>query len=324
MSSSLTLKSIAPHDFTLTLDVQAYFETEYDVQTIFEKGYARPLCLETRDVLSVSTFNGDPDDPEFEVWFPHEALTSAEQDEALAILGRILGTELDTAGFLAKVEGDDVLEPLALEHYGFKRLARANFYEDALRRLAHSRISHEPTRKRMVQDVRKAWGTAWTWEGETYYSYPRPDVMADVEPQALRDIGLSLRKGEYITGLAKHVVDNPNFLQEMETCDPDEFLDRAESIRGIGPSLAQMLLLSRGSAHGVLRTRLVKGEDKGLRAWIFPKFGTKKKGVTHEQARAILERFEGYEALATSYFYFDWMNEELRKKHEKSEAQSHS
>jgi DNA-3-methyladenine glycosylase II len=317
---SLILPSIAPHDFTLALDVQHYFEAEYDVQMIFDAGYARPLSLETRDVLSVSRFNGDPDQPEFEVWFPQETLTPKEEREALDVLGRILGTTLDTSGFIKKVQGDEVLEPLVMEHYGFKRLARANFYEDALRRIAHSRISHDPTKKRMVQDIRKSWGTAWTWEGVTYYGYPRPEVLAEVEPQALRELGLSLRKGEYITGLAKHVTDNPDFLAHMETCEPEDFLERALGIRGIGPSLAQMLLLSRGSSHAVLAERLVKKQDKGLRAWIFPRFGVDVNEATKAQTLDILARIEGYEALTTSYVYFDWVNEELRKKHEKDSS----
>ena len=309
----ITLPSLAPHDFWLTLDVLDYFEAEYDPEIIDAQGFVKPLTLSTRDVLTISEFNGDVQAPAFTVSFPDQDLTLAELEEVRAQLSRVFGAGIDTQAYLDKIKGDEVLEPLAMEHYGFKRLARASFYEDTIRRVVHSRISHGPTKKRMLKDVRAGWGSAWQWEGVDYWAYPRPEVLAQVDPKDLRELGISTRKGEYITGLARLITDGELSLQELEQCSPQRFLELASGVRGIGPSIAQLLLLQRDRPDAIFPPREVKGQEKGMRKWIFPKFGLDPDTATAEQAAGVLARMEGFEALASSYFYYDWVSTQLAR-----------
>jgi hypothetical protein len=193
---SFDLHSRPPHDFWLTLDVGEFFEKEYDAVEIFEGGFARPLRLSTRDVLAVIRWNENPEEPIFDVDVPdQDGLSSDEETDARKQLGRVLGTDLDVQAFAEHVEDDPELAPIVKKHLGFKRIARADFYEDAIRYVIHTRISDLPTAKRMVQDVCKTWGHAFEWRGRSYYCYPRPEVLAAVEPDAFREYGVSRRRG---------------------------------------------------------------------------------------------------------------------------------
>ena len=304
---TLEIRSTAPHDFYMSLDVDEYFEAEYEPMDIFRTGYARPLTLSDRNVLAVIDWNEDPEAPVFRVDFPGTSLSADEEDQAREAVARMLGTELDLEGFYERVEGDDILGPLIEEHYGFRRLSLANFYQDAIRSIIHTRISHGPTRKRMVQDVREAYGEAFEFRGTTYYSYPRPDVLQTIDPVAFRDYGVSKRKGEYITGMAKDIVDGRLDLRQMESVDPDEFYRRAQEIRGIGPSTAQSLMLRRNRSDAVFPSHKSNGKEKGIRRWILMSYGLDPHDTSEEDWQALRDRWRGYEALVSQYFYYDWV-----------------
>ena len=315
------LASKATHDFTLTLDVEDYFEKEYDAEEIMEGGFARPLRLEERDVLVVGRFNEDPEEPGFELSLPEQ--DSADEDEErqiLAAFGRVIGSNLDYDAFAAKVADDPVVGPKASRHHGFKRLSRADFYEDAIRLVIRTRIAHEKTKKKMVAAVREAYGTAFEWRGRTYYAYPRPEVLAGVEPEDLKSHGLSLRKGEYITGLARLVRDGELDLDEMESADPQTFVDTAVGIRGIGPSSAQFLMLRRNRSDALFMNRDDPGASGSLLRWFLPHYDVDPKEATSEQVDEVLERWEGFEAMVSHVFYYDHVIAELEKAHAKAAA----
>jgi 3-methyladenine DNA glycosylase/8-oxoguanine DNA glycosylase len=309
------LSSKPPHDFTLTLDVTEYFEEEYDVEEIVEGGFARPIRLPERDVLVVATYNDDPDAPGFALTLPDQDAPDADEQAAiLAAMGRVLGSELDYDAFIEAVADDPHLGSISLRHAGFKRLSRADFYEDAIRLVIRMRIAHEKTKRKMVRAVREAYGTTFQWRGRAYYAYPRPEVLAEVDPADLRAHGLSRRKGEYITGLAKMIVDGELDLAALEEASPTEFHETALGVRGIGPSSAQFLMLRRNRSDAAF----MDADDPssgGLLRWFLPRYGIDPKEADPEAVAEVLGRWEGFEAMVSHTFYYDHVMAELEKAH---------
>lgn len=303
----MDIRSKPPHDFYLTLDVDDYFELEYDPMEIFREGFAKPLSLADRDVLSVIHWNEDPDDPVFHVEFPQHDLSEEERQEASRAIRRIVGADLDLQGFYDRVEDDEVLGPIVEEHWGFKRLSRANFYEDAMRSIIQTRISHGPTKKKMVRDVRESWGQSFVYRDTTYFAYPRPAALADVDPEEFREYGVSKRKGEYITGMAREIVDGELELEEMEEMPAEEFYERAMAIRGIGPSTAQSLMLRRNRPDAFFPSHKSGGKEKGIRRWLLMSYGMDPHETPEEEWQALHDRWRGFECLVSQYFYFDWI-----------------
>ncbi len=306
----------APHDFYLTFDVVDYFDAEHDdFESIFETGLVRPLTLADRDVLSVIHFNGDPESPEFDVSFPGYELSEDELSEAEAQVRRIVGADLDLGALMEQAGDDPLLGPLMTEHYGFRRVARANLWEDAFDDIIRTRISHRPTAKRMAQDVRKAYGTHFEFNGKDYYAYPRPSAILGADPEQWRDDwGISRRKAQYVTGLAQEIVDGVTKLEDLEALDPDAFYERIQQVKGIGPSTAQELMLKRGRPDASFPSNEKKGQEKGLRRWIMYSYGLDPDSTSEKQFQSITKAWRGYEALAISFLYINYvMNEKAKK-----------
>lgn len=307
----MRIESNPPHDFALTLDVDDYFEFEYDPMELYRHGYAKPLRLADRDVLAVVGWNENIDDPVFGVEFPQHELSEAEREEARFQIRRILGADIDLRAFYDCVADDRVLAPIVEKHRGFKRLSGADFYEDAIRSIIGTRISHDPTKKRMVQDVRETWGTAFTYRDTTYFAYPRPEVLADADPEMFREYGVSKRKGEYIVGLARDVADGQLDVRAMEEAPPDDFYQRALEIRGIGPWTAQALSLRRNRPDASFPSHRSDGREKGMRRWLLRSYDMEPDETSEQQWQALRSRWKGFEALVSQYLYFDHQMQQL-------------
>jgi DNA-3-methyladenine glycosylase II len=313
MGSNWTIKSIPPHDFYLCLDVDQYFDFEHDPEQIFEKGFTRPIPVNGRDVICTIMFNGDPEKPEFHI-ISTESLTPAETNEANKSISRILGTDLDLRPLYDQASGDSVLGPLLNSLYGLKRLSRANFFEDALNRIIVAQIRHKPTAKKMVYNVREAYGVRLEYEGGTISAWPRAPRLVSADPVAMKKHGLSLRKGEYVTGLADELVSGRVSLGQMESLAPADFYARAKAIRGIGPTTAQDLMMFRNRPDAVFPSEIDKGEEKGLRRWIIYSYGGDPDRTSETDFQKMTRNWKGFESCALEFLFVNWVLSEKKKK----------
>ncbi len=324
------IPSHPPHDFFLCLDVDSYFDYEHNPESIFDRGFTRPVPLRNRDILVTVFFNGDVEAPEFTVK-AHESLSDREQAEADAVLRRILGTDLDIAPFYDQAADDPVLSPMFAELYGLKRLSRANFFEDAVNRIIQTQIKHKPTARKMVYEVRSAYGTRLESDDRIVPAWPRPERMNAADPAAMKRHGLSLRKGEYLAGLAEELLHGrlskpnsearagaglePNSYQTLESIEsmpPRELYDLLVAVRGIGPTTAQDLILFRNRTDGWFAGHVERGREKTVRRWIILSYGDDPDNCSEERFQEMIHRWKGYEAVALEHLYVNWILSEKR------------
>lgn len=314
-----TITSTPPHDFFLCLDIDQYFDMEHDPLAIFEQGFTRPVPLEERDVLVTIRFNGDVESPEFNIT-AHDSLSAKEKETATSVIRRILGCDIDLRNLYNNAENDPVLAPKIQEFYGLKRISRANFFEDALNRVIQTQISHKPTAKKMVYGVREAYAQRLEGQSGPVASWPRPFQLAGADPESMKKHGLSLRKGEYIVGLAHEVMSGNLNLNELEDLGSDEFYERVCSIRGIGPTTAQDLMLYRPRTDATFPSRIEKGEERGLRYWIIRSYGGNPHKTSENQFQKLINNWHGNEAIALEYLFVDWVVSEKRRQLEKKKS----
>lgn len=307
-----TIPSVAPHDFFLCLDIDSYFDHEHDPMQIFETGFTRPIPVDDRDVLVNVRFNGDLEQPEFAI-STQENLTSIEIDTATTVLRRILGCDIDLKPLYAAAAGDPVLEPKFQELYGFKRLARANFFEDAVNHIIQTQIAHKPTARKMVYGVREGYGQRLDGQGGPIASWPRPQQLIGADPASMKKYGLSLRKGEYIVGLAHEIISGALDPVEIESMSPQAFYERVCKVRGIGPTTAQDLMLYRSRTDAFFPSRLEKGEERGIRYWIIRSYGANPSTTSEAEFQKMIICWSGFEATALEYLFADWILNEKRK-----------
>lgn len=307
-----TIPSIAPHDFFLSLDVDQYFDHEHDPMLIFEQGFTRPIPAGDRDYLMTIHFNGDVEAPLFTVSCS-ENISEDEKAAADKAIRRILGCDLDLKPLYEHAADDPVLAPKIHEFYGHKRIARANFFEDAVNRIIQTQISHKPTAKKMVYGVREAYGTRLDGASGPISAWPRPHQLAGGDPEAMKRYGLSLRKGEYVVGLAHEFLSGNLILDEIETMAPDVFYDTIVKVRGVGPTTAQDLMLFRNRPEAVFPSKIDKGTETGLRYWIIYSYGGDPSNTTEEQFQEMIAAWKGNESLALEYLFINWVVGEKRK-----------
>ncbi|MGM0738555.1 MAG: DNA-3-methyladenine glycosylase family protein [Bacteroidota bacterium] len=333
------IPSRPPHDFFLCLDVDSYFDYEHNPESIFDHGFTRPVPLKHRDILVTVFFNGDAEAPEFSVK-AHEPLSDSDQAEADAVLRRILGADLDLAPLYRQAADDPVLSPLFSELYGLKRISRAHFFEDAVNRIIQTQIKHKPTARKMVYEVRSAYGTRLESDRGMVPAWPRPERLITADPVAMKRHGLSLRKGEYLVGLAEELLhghlaqsldrsagpqdvheggfetgvepDINRTLQSIESIPPRELYEMLVSVRGIGPTTAQDLILFRNRADGWFASHIERGREKAVRRWIILSYGGNPDRCSEDEFQEMIQRWKGYEATALEFLYVNWVLSEKR------------
>lgn len=313
--SNWTLGSTPPHDWFLCLDIDQYFDHEHDPEQVFEEGFTRPIPLEDRDILVTTFFNGDPNNPEFH-FESNESLSTEEIEEANRSLARIFGTNIDLRPLYDQASDDPVLGPLLTEYYGFKRMARANLFEDTINRIIQMRLSHKPTAKKMVYNVRKNYGSLINAEGESIPAWPRPHQLIKATPMSIRqlDPGPTKRKGEFIIGFAEDLLSGERDLHHLETCQPEVFYNTISKVRGIGPTSAQQLMLFRERPDAVFPSNKKKGKEKGHRRWIILNYGGDPDNTSEEEFQEMIKNWEGYESAGLEFLFVDWVMSEKEKK----------
>jgi len=315
--SSWTLKSVPPHDWFICLDVDSYFDHEHNPEKIFEEGFTRPLPLDERDIVVTTFFNGDPEKPEFQITSP-EDLTKDEIRQANERLARIFGTNIDLRPFYDQAAGDPVLGPKMSEFYGLKRMARATLFEDIVNRIIQMRLSHKPTAKKMVYKVREAYGTHLVHNSKTLPAWPRPFQLGKADPAQIRKLGPTLRKGEFITGLAQDMLAGEVDLTWLDKkADPVTFYNTISKVKGIGPTTAQDLMLFRESTDAVFPSNIQKEEERGLRRWIILSYGGDPEKTTEEEFQEMIANWKGYEASAIEFLFVNWVVSRKREEGKK-------
>lgn len=312
--SAWTLKSIPPHDWFICLDIDSYFDYEHEPEKIFEEGFTRPISLNDRDLVVTVFFNGNPEKPEFRVE-TDESLTKDEIKQANGVLARILGTNIDLRPFYDQASGDPVLGPNLQEFYGLKRMARGSLLEDIINRIIQMRLSHKPTAKKMVFKVREAYGAHLQYNGEKMPAWPRPFQLAKANPAQIRKLGPTLKKGEYLVGLAQDILAGEIDLDYLDKkAGPMEFYESISEVKGIGPTTAQDLMLFREQTDAAFPSNITKGEEKGLRRWIIMSYGGDPSNTSEEKFQSMIKNWKGYEAAAIEFLFVNWVISSKKKK----------
>jgi DNA-3-methyladenine glycosylase II len=302
-----SLKSIPPHDWFICLDIDPYFDHEHNPEEIIHNGFTRPIPLDNRDVVVTTHFNGDVEKPVFH-FETTEDLADDEVDQANRILTRIFGINLDLRPFYDQAENDPLLGPLMKEFYGLKRMSRATLFDDIVNRVIQMRLSHKPTAKKMVYKVRERYGAHLVFRGETLPAWPRPHQLAKADPAQIRRLGPTLRKGEYITGLAQDIIAGEIDISWLDTdADPETFYNTISGIRGIGPTSAQDLMLFRPRTDAVFPVNKSKGQEKGLRKWIILSYGGDPDNTSDIQFSDMIQNWKDYEAAAIEFLFVNWI-----------------
>lgn len=160
-----------------------------------------------------------------------------------AQVARILSLDIDGSGFHDAVAADAVAAALVDRHPGLRPVCFFSPYEAA----AWAVIGH---RIRMTQAARikaaiaQEHGTSVTVAGRSVAAFPTPVELRTLHPTP----GLSELKLDRLHAVADAVFDGELDAARLRAMPVDEALDRLQTLPGIGPFSAELILV-RGAAH---------------------------------------------------------------------------
>jgi DNA-3-methyladenine glycosylase II len=124
-----------------------------------------------------------------------------------------------------------------------------------------------------------------------------PGVVLNLEAAHMRSAGLSARKVEYLSDLARHFSDGAVHVAQWQTMDDDAIIEELVAIRGIGRWTAEMFLI-----FYLMRPNVMPLDDLGLIKGISLNYFSGEP-VSRAEAREVGEAWAPYRSVATWYLW---------------------
>ena len=233
----------APFDFELTAGYHTYFQGRYGTDSLEGGVYRRLLDLDGHLVLASVSSSGTVDSPQLEVELQGQDMTLGVADTAADAVGWLLGVEQDLASFYDLAGQDPNMAGIVQRFRGLHLPHTASVFEALVLGILGQQIATNVARIIRTLLI-ETYGPHEDFDGETYYAFPRPEVLASVPVEELRGLKLSWRKAEYVQGIALAALDSGGRnLEDFERLADDEVVKAATALRGIGNWTAQWLLI---------------------------------------------------------------------------------
>lgn len=192
---------------------------------------------------------------------------------------------------------DKILKDIVPKYYGLRIIGISDLFEAVAWAIMGQQINLTfayTLKRRLVEQF----GESYTIDGSTYWIFPEFTTIAALEVDELRKLQFTVRKAEYIIGIAKAMVNGELskelLLQKEDYQQIQKFL---MSFRGIGAWTAdyvQMRCLHDPSAFPIA--------DVGLHQALMRQLGMERK-PTVDEIKEMAENWEGWQAYATFYLW---------------------
>lgn len=283
---------LPPYDFALTIEASRGL---FVMGEIRDGAYRRVLRVgDTLALVEVGNI-GTITDPALEARLL--AASGAIDEAALwAKVRRVLNVGADLAPFYALAETDPVLKQTVQMLYGLHSLQADSLFEA----LALTMIEQQIALK-MAQTAER-WLLSWggdtiAYEGETYYTFPRPERIAAASVDDLTPLKITFMRMQRLIDLAK----TAESLEEIRDQPAEILYDRLIELKGVGHWTAAWALI-RAQGH----YPYVGAADVALRAAVNSYYH----GLPGRADVALVDRtfarYGAYSGLAAYYTLMRW------------------
>jgi len=290
----MLLKPRPPFDLSLTASV--FSEGDRQIRRYENGRYWQVIRVGGKLILVVATSSGTADKPELEVELKSpQVMSDTDQQEACEIISRIFGLGLDLAEFYREIASDRVISRLVPELTGLRITTTATIFEALVHAVIQQQISLNVSRN-IERNLVKTFGEALELEGELYYVFPSPQELASATIEQIHECGLSLKKAEYISEIARLVVSGKLDLNKYKAYeDAGEIIRELDELKGVGTWTAELTLL-----RGMQRLDVVPADDLAVRRVISHYYSGNAR-VSSREVRRIAEGWGRWKGLAVFY-----------------------
>jgi DNA-3-methyladenine glycosylase II len=179
--------------------------------------------------------------------------------------------------------------------YGLKNPTTPTVFESLVDSIVEQQISIKVAHT-IEQRLAKKFGETLTIEGNIYFAYPKPQNIAAASISDIQQVGLSMRKAEYIQNAAKLIAEKKLDLEQMKNeKNPDRIIAELDEVRGIGIWTAELTML-----RGMQRLDALPADDFGIRR-VISRYYCGGKSIKTSEAREIAKAWGRWKGLAAFY-----------------------
>lgn len=223
------------------------------------EGHAYHRVLVVRDVPVEVTVQqaGPPEAPRLQVTVVGPPLSRTSISEVARALHLLLGTQTDLRGFYRLARGDGRLRSLVDRFRGLKPPRFPSLFETLVNGVACQQISLTMGIE-LLNRLARTYGPRV--EAKDACGFPRPETLAQLEPEALRRLGCSRQKSRAIIELARAVLSRELDCESLAALSDEPAATHLRGLHGVGRWTAEYVLL-----RGLGRLHVFPGDDVGAR-----------------------------------------------------------
>jgi DNA-3-methyladenine glycosylase II len=193
------------------------------------------------------TWDGAPHEARIRVSVPG-ARAARAIDAAIADARHVCGLDLDLASFYRRAASESVMGALVRQLYGLRPTLSPSPFEMLVGSVCAQQVNLTfafTVRARLI----RRFGAPVRVGGSTVFAFPEPRVLARAQVAELRAMQFTVRKAEYIVGLAEQIASGALDLPALARQSNDAIIGALTAVRGLGRWTAEWFL-ARGLGRG--------------------------------------------------------------------------
>lgn len=261
------------------------------------KTFCRGLVLNGTPVEIAATQMGSAVAPKLQVTVTGVPFGPAVRSSVTEALNRMLGLQADLKGFYRHAATDPRLSLLARRFRGVKPPRFASLLEALINGIACQQFSLAAGIQ-ILNRLSEKFGT-----GIPAHAFPRPEDLAALKPEPLRNLGFSRHKAEAIIELSRAIVAGNLDRDRLVSLDDGSAVEQLCKLRGVGRWTAEYVLL-----RGLGRLHIFPGDDVGARNNLKKWLGLRKP-LDYDGTRRVLAKWKPYAGLIYFHLLLYRLNE---------------
>jgi DNA-3-methyladenine glycosylase II len=291
---TLTVEAVAPFNFDLT--AQIFHSGDKQIRSYRDGVFSQILKLNDQLVLVKVTSAGTIEQPKLTVELKaNKPITAEDKQRAQETVKFIFNLGFDLGAFYQEIKDDRTMQDITRQLYGLKNPTTPTVFEALVDSIVEQQISIKVAIA-IEEKLTKKLGDRLDIDGDTYFAFPTPQILACTSVDKIQQVGLSRRKAEYIQEAAKLIVNGKLDLEHLKTHqNPEEIIAELDAIRGIGVWTAELTML-----RGMQKLDALPADDLGVRR-VISRYFCGGKPIRSAEAREIAKSWGRWKGLAAFY-----------------------
>jgi DNA-3-methyladenine glycosylase II len=293
-TNTFAIDAAAPFNFDLT--AQIFRNGDSQIRTYRDGAFSQVIKLNNQLALVKVISTGVIEQPELTVELKaNKPVTAEDKLKAQETIKFIFNLDFDLDSFYAEIKDDPAMNQIAKQLYGLKNPTTPTVFEALVDSIVEQQISIKVAIA-LEEKLAKKLGDHLDIDGETYFAFPTPQILASASVEEIQQVGLSRRKAEYIREAAELIVAGKLDLEQLKSQkSSEEIIRELDAVRGIGVWTAELTML-----RGMQRLDALPADDFGIRR-VISTYYCGGRPIKAAEARKVAEAWGLWKGLAAFY-----------------------